>query len=102
MYLIEDAKVTTGSKGIRLRSSATLFGLPVLAISLGPDPDKQEERGHAVGIIAIGDFATGGLAIGGIAMGVVSLGGVSLGIFAFGGVAVGVAAIAGVGVADVN
>ena len=46
--------------GRRYRSHATLFGQPILAISTGPAPG--EKKGHARGIIAIGDRATGLLA----------------------------------------
>ena len=62
-------------KGIRIRSSATLWGLPLLAIALGPDFEKNEIRGHARGILAIGDIATGVLAFGGLARGVIAIGG---------------------------
>ena len=49
---------------VRRRSKLTLFGLPLYDIATGPDPEKGERRGHARGIIAVGDFATGVLAIG--------------------------------------
>ena len=73
--------------GRRYRSEATLFGWPVLAISTGPAPG--EKRGHARGIIAIGDRATGLLAIGGQARGIVALGGVAIGVCSFGGLSIG-------------
>jgi predicted RNA-binding Zn-ribbon protein involved in translation (DUF1610 family) len=83
--------------GKRYRSKATLFGLPVLDIAVGPK--DGEMRGKARGIIAIGDIATGGIAIGGVARGVVAVGGVALGLFSFGGLAVGlVAALGGLAV----
>ena len=46
-------------RGVRYRSALTLGDIPVLAIATGPDPDKGEFRGHARGIVAIGDMATG-------------------------------------------
>ena len=83
--------------GKRWRSAATLFGWPVIDVALGPKDGQM--RGHAKGIIAIGDIATGGVALGGVARGVVAIGGISLGVFAFGGLAVGIiAATAGVAV----
>ena len=82
-------------RGIRKRSTRTLFGLPLLDIALGPDPEAGEMRGHARGIIAIGDIAKGGIAIGGIALGVVSFGGLAVGGLSLGGLAVGFAAAGG-------
>lgn len=80
-------------RGKRYRSRATLFGLPVIDVALGPK--DGELRGRAKGIIAIGDIATGGIAIGGVARGVVAFGGVALGGFAWGGAAVGLVSAAG-------
>src|SRR5256885_14653733 len=74
--------------GKRYRSKATLLGWPVVHVALGPK--DGELRGHAKGIIAIGDIATGGIAIGGFARGVVAIGGLALGLFSTGGLAVGV------------
>ena len=79
--------------GRRYRSAATLFGLPVLDIALGPHGD--EPRGRARGVIAVGDVATGWLAVGGIARGIVAIGGMAVGVFAFGGLAVGLVTAAG-------
>jgi hypothetical protein len=74
-------------KGVRKRSEATLWGLPLVSIAMGPDPENGELRGHARGIIAIGDIATGVLAIGGIARGGLAIGGVAFGVIAVGGCA---------------
>ena len=93
-------------RGIRKRSDRYYWGLPLYDIALGPDPEKGELRGHARGVIAIGDIATGVLAVGGIARGVVAfgglalglvlgLGGLSTGLLAFGGLAMGGIAIGG-------
>jgi hypothetical protein len=81
-------------RGIRKRSNKTFLGLPIVDIALGPDPEMGEMRGHAHGIIAIGDIAKGWIAIGGIAvgggaMGVVAIGGGAVGYYAFGGGAFG-------------
>ena len=45
-------------KGVRKRSEKKLFGLPLYDIAIGADPEKDEKRGRARGIIAIGDIAT--------------------------------------------
>jgi hypothetical protein len=93
-------------RGIRKRSNRFYWGLPLYDIAMGPDPEKGEMRGHAKGIIAIGDIATGVLALGGIARGIVAfgglaaglllgIGGLSIGLLAFGGLALGGIAIGG-------
>jgi hypothetical protein len=76
-----------GPAGRRYRSRVTLFGLPVIDVAIGPF--RQERRGNARGIIAIGDCALGWLAIGGLARGFVAVGGVALGIFSIGGISLG-------------
>ena len=82
-------------KSVRRTSQKSLFGLPLYCVALGPDPESGELRGHAKGIIAIGDIATGFLAIGGLARGFIAIGGLSLGIVAVGGCAVGAVAAVG-------
>jgi hypothetical protein len=82
-------------RGVRRRSSATFAGLPVYHLAWGPDLERGAIRGHAKGIIAIGDIATGVLAIGGIVRGVVAIGGLALGVLSFGGLSIGVGAIGG-------
>jgi len=90
------------ARGVRKRSSHTLFGLPLYDIAMGPDPATGALRGHARGIIAIGDLATGVLAVGGLARGVVAAGGVALGLFSFGGCALGLLlALGGVAIGGV-
>ena len=74
-------------KGIRKRSKTTLWGLPLVSVAMGPDPEHGELRGHARGIIAIGDIATGVVAVGGLARGVIAIGGLAVGVFALGGCA---------------
>ena len=93
---------------IRYKSSAAFLEFPVIAIAVGPDPADNEVRGHARGVIALGDIATGVVAVGGMARGLVaiggvaigglSLGGLGLGLVAFGGLAVGYAAIGGLAI----
>jgi len=95
----------TAVRGVRKRSRKRLFGLPLYDIAIGPDPEEGECRGHARGIIAIGDFAfgvvavggiaRGGFAVGGVAVGLVCLSGVGVGGLVIGGVAAGVVAVGG-------
>ncbi|MGO8751978.1 MAG: hypothetical protein ACLQNE_39050 [Thermoguttaceae bacterium] len=89
-------------RGIRKQAVRSLWGLPLYDIAIGPDPEKGEQRGHARGVLAIGDIATGVLALGGMARGVIALGGVALGIVALGGCSVGIfLALGGLAVAGV-
>ena len=82
-------------RGVRYRSELALGNLPFLSIATGPDPDKGEIRGHAKGVIAIGDMATGLVAVGGLARGGITIGGLSLGLVSLGGCAVGLLGAAG-------
>src|SRR3990167_5555731 len=68
----------------RLRSKREICGLPWYHIAFGPDPDQGETRGHARGVIALGDSATGVIAIGTFARGFIAFGVVALGIVACG------------------
>jgi len=63
---------------IRWNSSATLLGHPLISVAIGPEPAKNEIRGHARGIIAFGDMATGYVACGGLARGLIALGGLAI------------------------
>ena len=74
--------------GYEYKSEAQLFGLPLIHIASGYDPQTMRPR-VAKGIIAIGNVAIGVFAMGGLALGGISVGGVGLGIFALGGLAVG-------------
>jgi hypothetical protein len=82
-------------RGVRKRSSITLLGLPLYDIASGPDPENDEVRGHARGVIAIGDVATGVLAIGGFARGAIAIGGAAVGLLSIGGCAIGLLAALG-------
>lgn len=88
------------ARTVRYASSWRVFGWPMLAIAQGPDPEHQETRGHAKGLIAIGDTATGILAVGGIARGVIAIGGVGAGLITISGVGFGAFVIAGVAIAQ--
>ena len=83
--------------GVRKRSKKKLFGLPLYDIAFGIDPETNQLRGRARGIIALGDTATGIIAFGQVARGGIAFGQVALGGVAFGLVAVG--AVAGGAVA---
>jgi hypothetical protein len=87
--------MTQMMRGVRKQSSITIMGLPLYHIAMGPDMEAGQLRGHAKGIIAIGDIATGWLAIGGLAKGIIAIGGCALGIVALGGAAFGALAIGG-------
>jgi hypothetical protein len=77
-------------RGIRKRSAVALGALPLYDIALGPDPERGELRGHARGVVAVGDIATGIIAIGGLSRGVFAVGGLAAGLFSLGGLSVGV------------
>jgi uncharacterized integral membrane protein len=88
-------RVKSASSGIRYESTSKLFGLPIVSIASGPYPERNEDRGLAIGIIAIGDISLGVLSFGGIACGVISAGGASFGLVSFGGLSIGIIAIGG-------
>src|ERR1041384_2014202 len=77
--------------GVRRRARWTIAHVPLYDISFGSDPGRRELRGHARGIIAIGDVASGVLAIGGFARGIIAIGGLATGVVSVGGLAVGLA-----------
>jgi hypothetical protein len=74
---------------IRKQSEYVFLGLPLYSIAMGPDFAKGEMRGHAKGVLAIGDMATGIIAIGGFAIGGIAIGGVALGMVTIGGLSLG-------------
>jgi len=81
--------------GYRKRSGTVLFGLPLYDIAVGANPEAAEARGHARGIVAIGDIATGWLAIGGLSRGILAIGGLARGVVAVGSSRAGGCASAG-------
>jgi hypothetical protein len=76
-------------RGIRKHASWGIGSIPFYDIAIGPDPERGEIRGHAKGIIAIGDIATGLLALGGLSRGLIAFGGLAAGLFSLGGLSVG-------------
>lgn len=87
-------------QNVRYTSKARILGWPLVAMSQGPDLATNEVRGHARGIIAIGDIATGFIAIGGMARGVIAVGGIAVGLVTVAGVGLGGFVIAGVALAQ--
>jgi hypothetical protein len=84
-----------GGRSVRRRASWGIGNLPLWEVAVGPDPAKGEARGHARGILAVGDIATGFVAVGGWARGVVALGGLATGLLSLGGLSIGVLAAVG-------
>ncbi len=83
------------------KSDIEIFGLPLLHVAQGIDPQTGMPR-IAKGIIAVGNIAIGVLALGGMAAGGVAIGGMSFGILSLGGIAIGIlAALGGIAVAGV-
>ncbi len=80
--------------GWEYKSKRTWFGLPLLHVANGVDPQTGQAR-HARGIVAIGGVATGWLAMGGRAYGGIAFGGIAVGGIAFGGIAAGLVAFGG-------
>jgi hypothetical protein len=81
-----------GYAGYEYKTKARWFGLPLIHIAAGIDPETGRKR-IAKGIIAIGNVAKGVIAIGGIAVGGITIGGISLGVLAFGGISFGIVAL---------
>ncbi len=79
------------------KSKRTLFGLPLLHVVSGRDPETGKAR-EARGFIAIGDKARGVFAFGGIARGWFAFGGLAFGVVAFGGVGIGLISISGLAI----
>lgn len=82
-------------RNVRKRASWGLGSIPMYEVAVGPDLERGEMRGHARGILAVGDIATGFVAVGGWARGVVALGGLATGLVSFGGLSIGVLAAVG-------
>ena len=93
--------------GVDYSSRARLFGLPLLHVATGIDPETGRARvangviaigwGKARGIVALGSMATGVFAFGGLAIGVFAFGGCALGFISFGGLAVALVLALGAG-----
>lgn len=88
-------KAVQSYPGYDYRSEAEIFGLPLIHITRGFDPDTGRRR-VTKGVIAIGDVAIGVIAVGGVALGGIAIGGSALGLLAFGGLALGLIAFGAV------
>lgn len=81
--------------GYERKSNYTIFGIPLLHIAQGINPETGRPY-IAKGIIAIGNTAVGVIAMGGQAVGIISFGGLSVGLLtAFGGLALSTGFAAG-------
>ena len=77
-----------GYVGYEYKSSATIFGMPLVHIVYGPGYGGISKP--AKGFIAIGNIAIGVIAIGGFAVGIITLAGIGLGVACLAGMALGV------------
>ena len=87
----QEVAITSG-RDFEYRSEDELFGLPLIHITRGIDPNTGRRR-VSRGIIAIGEVAIGVIAVGGFVLGGIAIGGMGIGIIAIGGVAFGVMAL---------
>jgi hypothetical protein len=90
--------VSAMRRPVRFRSESTFLAYPLVSVAIGPDLATGELRGHARGMIAVGDIATGVIAVGGVARGIIALGGLAIGALALGGGALGLLAFGGLAV----
>lgn len=74
--------------GREYKSQTMLFGLPLIHVATGIDPQTGKTR-IAKGIIAFGNIAFGVIAFGSVAVGGIAFGGVSLGLLSLGGLSIG-------------
>jgi hypothetical protein len=91
------------------KSTATLLGLPLIHVAIGPSEGRRSKRGLARGWLAVGDIAFGvigaaggaafgGIALGGIGVGLISLSGLAVALYALGGFSLGIFSIGGLAV----
>jgi len=55
---------------MRYQSSVMIGKVLVISVAFGPDAESNQNRGRAVGLVAVGDVAVGIIAVGAIAAGV--------------------------------
>jgi hypothetical protein len=82
----------TGHDYLEFTSHATLFGLPVLHVTVGVNPETGRRK-VARGVIGIGRIASGIIAIGQLAYGVIGIGHLGMGLLGIGQGAIGLMAI---------
>ena len=51
-------RICRRNRDVRIQSATKLFGIPLVSIAFGRDPERGETRGHAKGIFAFGGVAT--------------------------------------------
>lgn len=90
--------------GFEYRSEQTIFGMPLIHVAQGINPQTGLPRvargfiaigGFAVGIVVIGGFGAGIFVFSGIGLGLLTIGGIAIGGLAFGGLALGLIFAAG-------
>ena len=86
---------------MRYQSSVMIGNIPVISVAFGRDAQSNQNRGRAVGLVAVGDVAVGIIAVGAIAAGVIAVGGLGFGVVSVGGFALGVVALGGLAVGGV-
>lgn len=86
---------------MRYQSSVMIGNVPVISVAFGPDAQSNQNRGRAVGLVAVGDVAVGIIAVGAIAAGVIAVGGLGFGVVSVGGLALGLVALGGLAVGGV-
>lgn len=82
----------SGQSYSEFTSHRTLFGLPLVHVTLGRNPETGRRK-TARGIIAIGRFAAGVVAIGQVALGFVGIGQLGVGLLSLGQAALGLMAL---------
>jgi hypothetical protein len=86
---------------MRYQSSVMIGNVPVISVAFGPDAQSNQNRGRAVGLLALGDVAVGIIAVGAVAAGVIAVGGLAFGVISVGGLALGLVALGGLAVGGV-
>jgi hypothetical protein len=86
------AERSRGRRAVRWSTEREFLGLPLVDVALGR---VDGEKGHARGVVAIGDTATGVVAFGVHARGLVALGITAIGAFSVGWLGVGAFAMGG-------
>lgn len=80
--------------GTEYRSKTSIFGIPLVHVATGFDPETGRIR-IAKGIIAVGNIAIGLIPIGGISIGGLCIGGMGFGVISLAGLSVGLLAALG-------
>ena len=94
-------RICQRNRDVRIQSATKLFGIPLVSIAFGHDPERGETHGHAKGIIAFGDVATGVIAFGTIARGLIAFGVIAIGVFGWGAIGIGVLACGAIAIGPV-